>query len=140
MQISGVTASGRKPSRLQLQVPAHEGGPVTLAETPQVLINGEATPEVETMHRDSAVSFPEDEDQEHDDEDHEDGDFDEGCSPEEAPTEVEENGDMRTDMIRPKTPEEARKWKRKAKILEKKLREKEDELKVMKRRVLDAVM
>ena len=33
----------RKPSKLQLQVPAHSGGPVRLATPPQVLINGESS-------------------------------------------------------------------------------------------------
>ena len=161
VQISGITASGRKPSRLQLQVPTHEGGPVILAEPPQVLINGEATPEIETVHRDSGVSFPEEEeeDENHDDDEDEEGEEEDdegfgynddddddddyggggGTFLDHGPTTMAGGKDP-TAEITPRTPEEARKWKRKAKILEKKLRDKDEELRGVKRRVLEAVM
>ena len=172
MQISGVTASGRKPSRLQLQVPTHEGGPVTLAEPPQVLINGEATPEIETLHRDSGVSFPDEEDEDHyddefdeaedveafdydddrvgggtfsdDDDDNHDvpeaGRREQGTTTTTTRTIIAEGKDPTTETMTPRTPEEVRKWKRKAKLLERKLRDKDEELRGVKRRVLEAVM
>ena len=152
LHISGVNSSGKKPSKLQLQVPTHHGGPITLAEPPQLLINGEATPEVEVLHRDSAVSFPEDEHDNHgeaEEEDHDDDDDDgaahHGLSPDDpgGTTTIDDDYDgdaNQKDASAPKISEDARKWKRKALFLEKKVKEKEEELKAVKRRVLEAVM
>ncbi len=104
----------RRPSKLQLQVPEHAGGPVRLATPPQVLINGESNRHSQSSHerRSSADFFN------HDlmdvDGNHEDGDGGTG----------NENVD----------------WKRIALLLKRKLQEKEEEFKALKRRVLDAVM
>jgi hypothetical protein len=95
-------------------VPEHAGGPVRLATPPQVLINGESNRHSQSSNerRSSADFFN------HDlmdvDGNHEDGDGGTG----------NENVD----------------WKRIALLLKRKLQEKEEELKALKRRVLDAVM
>lgn len=113
----------RKPSKLQLQVPEHAGGPVRLATPPQVLINGESNRHSQSSQerRSSAEFFGQLEDDDASDlmmdldgnaHDH-DGDGGGG-----------ENID----------------WKRWALFLKRKLQEKENELKALKRRVLDAVM
>jgi hypothetical protein len=101
-------ATVRKPSKLQLQVPEHAGGPVRLATPPTVLINGEGRQAHE--RRSSADFF---------------GSLDDGSDdgPDEEP---EDAGSVD--------------WKRRALLLKRKLQEKEDELKTLKRRVLDAVM
>lgn len=103
----------RKPSKLQLQVPEHSGGPVRLATPPRVLINGESNRQVSfSQERRSSADFF--------------NQIDEGSEEgaEEDATDEAENID----------------WKKRAMILKRKLQEKEDELKAMKRRVLDAVM
>lgn len=101
-------AAARKPSKLQLQVPEHAGGPVRLATPPTLLINGEGR----LIHerRSSADFF---------------GSLDDG-SDEGPDDESEELSNVD--------------WKRRALVLKRKLQEKEDELKAIKRRVLDAVM
>lgn len=107
----------KKPSKLQLQVPEHSGGPVRLATPPRVLINGESNGRQgghgqERHERRSSVDFFN-----HLDEvEEEDGMVD------------EEEEDAGVD------------WKRRALTLKRKLMEKEEELRAMKRRVLDAVM
>ena len=101
----------RKPSKLQLQVPEHAGGPVRLATPPTVLINGESGRSSSGQERSSSADFFGSLD-EASDEDGLDGDGD------------DENVD----------------WKRRALHLKRKLQEKENELKALKRRVLDAVM
>ncbi|KAL8762337.1 MAG: hypothetical protein Q9184_001644 [Pyrenodesmia sp. 2 TL-2023] len=103
----------RRPSKLQLQVPEHAGGPVRLATPPRVLINGETDRQNSFTHerRSSADFFNQ---------------LDDGSELEEA---EEHDGNMsHVD------------WKRRALALKKKLQEKEEELRTMKRKVLEAVM
>ncbi|KAL8773943.1 MAG: hypothetical protein Q9209_001373 [Squamulea sp. 1 TL-2023] len=103
----------RRPSKLQLQVPEHAGGPVRLATPPRVLINGETDRQTSFNHerRSSADFFTQLEDA---------SEYDEIEEPEESTSNVD--------------------WKRRALTLKKKLQEKEDELKMIKRKVLEAVM
>lgn len=108
-------AAARKPSRLQLQVPEHAGGPVRLATPPTVLINGESGRQSNSSQerRSSADFF--------------------------GPLDSASEGDAQDDGA----AEEASRnvdWKRRCMVLKRKLQEKENELKAMKRRVLDAVM
>ncbi|KAI4192411.1 MAG: hypothetical protein LQ346_004320 [Caloplaca aetnensis] len=106
-------ALARRPSKLQLQVPEHAGGPVRLATPPRVLINGETDRQNPFSHerRSSADFFNQ---------------LDDGSELEEA---EEHDGSMsQVD------------WKRRALALKKKLQEKEEEFKAMKRKVLEAVM
>ncbi|MCJ1433893.1 hypothetical protein MMC27_003258 [Xylographa pallens] len=106
----------KKPSKLSLQVPQHAGGPVRLATPPpKVLVNGEDGGSISTSsqtneRRSSADFF---------------NSVDEGAS--ELGEESEEEGE-RVD------------WKKRAMLLRRKLREKEAELKAMRRRVMEAVM
>ncbi|KAL8947427.1 MAG: hypothetical protein Q9222_006295 [Ikaeria aurantiellina] len=104
---------GRRPSKLQLQVPEHAGGPVRLATPPRVLINGESNRQAAFNHerRSSADFFNQLDDV---------SEMDEIEEPEESMGSID--------------------WKRRALALKRKLLEKEEELKAMKRRVLDAVM
>ena len=104
----------KKPSKLQLQVPEHAGGPVRLATPPRVLINGESNGRQghERHERRSSADFF--------------NQLDEGD--EEIGMADEEDEDAGVD------------WKRRAMMLKRKLGEKEEELRAMKRRVLDAVM
>ncbi|KAL8811360.1 MAG: hypothetical protein Q9223_004012 [Gallowayella weberi] len=106
-------AVARRPSKLQLQVPEHAGGPVRLATPPRVLINGESNQQTSFNHerRSSADFFNQLE---------EASEYDE----------VEEREETMSNVD----------WKRRALALKKKLQEKEDELKSLKRRVLEAVM
>lgn len=97
----------RKPSKLQLQVPEHSGGPVRLATPPCVVINGESNRPVSTSRRSSAEFFNQ---------------IDEGS---------EEGGEDEDDNVD---------WKRRAMTLKRRLKEKEEELRAVKRKVLDAVM
>ncbi|KAL8712803.1 MAG: hypothetical protein Q9220_003011 [cf. Caloplaca sp. 1 TL-2023] len=103
----------RRPSKLQLQVPEHAGGPVRLATPPRVLINGESNQQSAFSHerRSSADFFDQLDDV---------SEIDEVEEPEESMGNID--------------------WKRRALTLKRKLLEKEEELKAMKRRVLDAVM
>lgn len=104
---------GRKPSKLQLQVPEHSGGPVRLATPPRLLINGESNAQAHFDHdRRSSEGFFNQLDE---------------VSEEDAEEDVE--GD-----------DENIDWKRRALTLKRKLIEKEEEFKALKRRVLDAVM
>ncbi|KAI4142232.1 MAG: hypothetical protein L6R39_005028 [Caloplaca ligustica] len=103
----------RRPSKLQLQVPEHAGGPVRLATPPRVLINGEMDRQTSFAHerRSSADFFNE---------------LDDGSELDEAD---EHEGNMsQVD------------WKRRALVMKKKLQEKDEELKAMRRRVMEAVM
>lgn len=111
----------RKPSKLQLQVPEHAGGPVRLATPPQVLINGESNRHSQSSQerRSSAEFFSQLEDDDASDLMDVDGNPDDGDGG---------NGAENVD------------WKRRALVLKRKLQEKENELKALKRRVLDAVM
>ena len=103
----------RKPNKLQLQVPEHSGGPVRLATPPRVLINGESSRQGSGNHeRRSSNEFFDDLDE---------------VSGEDG----EDNGNEEEENID---------WKRRALTLKKRLLEKEEELRMMKRRVLDAVM
>ena len=110
----GDLSQPRKPNKLQLQVPEHSGGPVRLATPPRVLINGESNRQasVNRERRSSAEYFNNLDEVSKEDDGEDDG------------NEEEENID----------------WKRRALTLKKKLLEKEEELRTMKRRVLDAVM
>ena len=103
----------RKPNKLQLQVPEHSGGPVRLATPPRVLINGECNRQASVNHerRSSAGLF---------------NDLDEVSEEDREDDGNEEEGNID--------------WKRRALTLRKKLLEKEEELRTVKRRVLDAVM
>ncbi|KAI4167138.1 MAG: hypothetical protein LQ343_007442 [Gyalolechia ehrenbergii] len=106
-------ALARRPSKLQLQVPEHAGGPVRLATPPRVLINGETDRQNPSTHerRSSADFFNQ---------------LDDGSELDDM--EDQEGSISNID------------WKRRALTLKKKLQEKEEELKAMKRRVLEAVM
>ena len=103
----------QKRSKLQLQVPEHAGGPVRLATPPRVLINGESNRQVSQGHeRRSSADFFNQLDDVSEEDMNVDGD-DEGPNVD---------------------------WKKRALTLKRKLMEKEEELRAMKRRVLDAVM
>ncbi|KAI4104169.1 MAG: hypothetical protein L6R37_003430 [Teloschistes peruensis] len=108
----GDASAARRPSKLQLQVPEHAGGPVRLATPPRVMINGESDSQSSFTHerRSSADFFTQLDDV----------------------SELGE-GDEAEHMSNVD-------WKRRAMTLKKKLQEKEEELKAIKRRVLDAVM
>ena len=102
----------RKPSKLQLQVPASTSGPIRLATPPRVLINGESNYNPVPTSAHSAEFFSQLDDVSEADEMTLDG-------------ELEEEG--------------AVDWRKRCMVLRKKLGEKEEELRVVKRRVLDAV-
>lgn len=101
----------RRPSKLQLQVPEHAGGPVRLATPPRVLINGETDRQNSFTHerRSSADFFNQ---------------LDDGSELDDAEDQEGSMGNVD--------------WKRRALTLKKKLQEKEDELKAIRRRVLEA--
>ncbi|KAL9103667.1 MAG: hypothetical protein Q9163_001326 [Psora crenata] len=103
----------RKPSKLQLQVPSNPGNPIRLATPPRVLINGESnfqpTP-VTTERRSSTDFFNQLDEISEADEVTVDGEEDEGVD-----------------------------WKKRCLVLRRKLAEKEEELRAVKRRVLDAL-
>ena len=102
-----------KRSKLQLQVPEHSGGSVRLATPPRVLINGESNRQASHNHerRSSADFFNQ---------------LDEGSEEDAA-----EDGDEEEHNVD---------WKKRALTLKRKLMEKEEELRAIKRRVFDAVM
>ncbi|MCJ1399560.1 hypothetical protein MMC11_002762 [Xylographa trunciseda] len=114
--VPGAHTPVKKPSKLSLQVPQHAGGPVRLATPPpKVLVNGEDGGSVPTSsqayeRRSSADYF---------------NAIDEEAS--ELGDVSEEEGE-RVD------------WKRRATLLKRKLRDKEAELKAMRRRVMEAVI
>lgn len=119
----------RKPSKLQLQVPEHAGGPVRLATPPQVLINGESNrhhSQSSQERRSSAEFFSQLED-----DDASDLMMDLDGNPDEGDGGGGGTGGGMGENID---------WKRRALFLKRKLLEKENELKALKRRVLDAVM
>ena len=102
-----------KRSKLQLQVPEHSGGPVRLATPPRVLINGESNrPITHNPERRSSADFFNQIDE---------------VSEEDGVADVDEE-EVNVD------------WKKRALTLKRKLMEKEEELRSMKRKVLDAVM
>ena len=109
-------SSVRKPSKLQLQVPQHSGGPVRLATPPRVLINGVGDrPASSTSfghERRSSADFFNEIDDSLDDE-------------------IAESIDNDSDRVD---------WKRRALALKRKLQDKEEELQALRRRVLQAVM
>lgn len=118
----------RKPSKLQLQVPEHAGGPVRLATPPQVLINGESNrhhSQSSQERRSSAEFFSQLED-----DDASDLMMDLDGNPDEGDGGIGGNGVVGENID----------WKRRALFLKRKLVEKENELKALKRRVLEAVM
>lgn len=112
----------RKPSKLQLQVPEHSGGPVRLATPPRLLINGESDRHGQSINnpqqqeRRSSADFFETVD---------DGSGDDAM------------GDEDEDIVGGGGNVD---WRRRVMILKKKLAEKEEELRALKRRVLEAVM
>ena len=122
---SDPAAAARKPSKLQLQVPANTSGPIRLATPPRVLINGESNyhsaplsmpvPVPISAHerRSSADFFAQLDD-------------------------VSEADEMTLDGD--EEDEGAECWKRRCMVMRKRLVEKEEELRAVKRRVLDAVM
>ena len=135
--------NARKPSKLQLQVPAHSGGPVRLATPPRVLINGESnqpigrsvstTSSTKTQHerRSSADFFNQLDEISEDDGGGAGPNLDDGGG----------GGASASAIGLPDDDEGTREdWKRRALILKRRLAEKEEELKAVKRRVLDAVM
>lgn len=106
----------RKPSKLQLQVPQHQGGPIRLATPPRVLVNGETQSQMAT-----------------DQEGRPTGDLltqlTSVAESEDIPLfESNEEGGRDID------------WKRQCFVLMRRLQEREAELKKVKRAVLDAVM
>ena len=106
----------RKPSKLQLQVPHQPGNPIRLATPPRVLVNGETQARHE--RRTSADFFHQ---------------LDEG-------SDGDDTGTNFADSEAGGTDEGGVDWKRRAMTLMRKLQEKEEELKRVKRSVLDAVM
>ena len=117
----------RKPSRLQLQVPEHEGGSVRLATppaplgppaipaipAPRVTVNGE-----DDDDRVSYASIPR-----------------RGMSVEFF-DDIDAGGDYEEDQGLSDRID----WKRRALMLQRKLKDKEEELRMLKKRVLEAVM
>ena len=110
-------STGRKPSKLSLQVPQHSGGPVRLATPPRVLINGDSRPspppEAPTMERRSSADF-----------------F----------NQLDDDDDVRFSVDEAFEEETNVDWKKRAHLLKRKLEQKEEELQALRRRVLDAVM
>jgi len=109
------TANTTRKAKLQLQVPERSGGPVRLATPPTVLINGETNcnvPQHERRTSSSSTNFF--------------TQIDEVSEADEMGE--EEEGEANVD------------WKRRAMVLKRKLAEKEEELKCVKRKVLEAVM
>ena len=99
-------SGSRKPSKLQLQVPQHQGGPIRLATPPRVLVNGESQLRV-AAHGEQGREYP-------------------------GPEDVT--------MFDARADDRDVDWKRQCFILTHKLQEKEEELKRVRRAVLDAVM
>ncbi|MCJ1285340.1 hypothetical protein MMC26_004680 [Xylographa opegraphella] len=114
--VPGVHTPIKKPSKLSLQVPQHAGGPVRLATPPpKVLVNGEDGGPVPTSPK-----------------------IDERRSSADYFNSIDEESSELVD----ESEEEAAtvNWKRRAMLLKRKLKEKEAELKAMRRRVMEAVM
>lgn len=110
----------RKPSKLQLQVPEHSGGPVRLATPPRLLINGESDHNGQIINNSQPQERRSSADL-----------FESGGSGDDA------IGDEDEDMVGGGSNVD---WRRRAMVLKKKLIEREDELRALKRRVLEAVM
>ena len=117
----------RKPSKLQLQVPHQPGNPIRLATPPRVLVNGESQfssiPASAHHERRSSADFF--------------SQLDEVSEADEMGTVVDEAGDETGDG---ESGAGGVDWKRRALTLMRRLQEKEEELKRVKRAVLDAVM
>ena len=109
------TTPVRKPSKLQLQVPQHSGGPVRLATPPRVLVNGE---DDDHAHRNSYGY--------------------ERRSSADFFNELDDEMDQHVDDVNDEN--DSVDWKRRAQLLKRKLKEKEEELQALRRRVLEAVM
>lgn len=103
----------RKPSKLQLQVPQHQGGPVRLATPPRVLVNGESQLNAAAAYNERRPS----------------GDH---------PTDYSEPEDVM--MFETQSDDRDIDWKRRCFTLMRKLQEKDEEIKKVRRAVLDAVM
>lgn len=123
----------RKPSKLQLQVPEHAGGPVRLATPPRVLINGESDRNHQSLLHNNGGTLKQERrstdffgNVEGSDDDGGGGRIDED---EDLGGGNNENGSGVTVD-----------WRRRAIILRRKLLEKEEELRALKKRVLEAVM
>ncbi|KAG8526224.1 uncharacterized protein KY384_000217 [Bacidia gigantensis] len=105
---------GRKPSKLQLQVPHQPGNPVRLATPPRVLVNGESQLQAPVHQRQPSADF------------------------------FETLGDVSEEELSNIDPNEEDEgnvdWRRRCGILVRKLQEKEEQLKKVRRAVLDAVM
>ncbi|MCJ1477335.1 hypothetical protein MMC13_006006 [Lambiella insularis] len=106
----------KRPSKLSLQVPQNAGGPVRLATPPpKVLVNGEdGAPNSTNAHRHERRSS---------------ADF--FNSIDDEVSEIADDSDDDGDRVY---------WKRRALLLKRKLMEKEAELKLIRRRVMEAVM
>lgn len=120
----------RKPSKLQLQVPHQPGNPIRLATPPRVLVNGESEfPSVPLSahheRRSSADFFSQ---------------LDEVSEADEMGTVVDSGGDAGDGMGDGESGAGGVDWKRRALTLMRRLQEKEEELKRVKRAVLEAVM
>ena len=122
----------RKPSKLQLQVPEHAGGPVRLATPPRVLINGESDRAANSHsqpypaeRRSSADFF---------------GTLDAGSEADGSGAGADDDDDDDNESGGANGDGGSVDWKRRAMVLKRRLIEKEDELRALKRRVLEAVM
>ena len=114
----------RKPSKLQLQVPHQPGNPIRLATPPRVLVNGEsqfASVPISAHERRSSADFFTQLD----------------AASEEADEMTTDGGGV---GIGGEEEGGGVDWKKRALTLMRRLQEKEDELKRIKRAVLDAVM
>ena len=110
-----MNSAHRKPSKLQLQVPQHQGGPVRLATPPRVLVNGESQLQAAAANHER----------------HSSGEF--------LPHDYSDSEDLTLLDTQTETDRDID-WKRRCFALTRKLQEKEEELKKVRRAVLDAVM
>lgn len=123
----------RKPGKLQLQVPEHAGGPVRLATPPRVLINGESDRNHQGLqHNNGGNQKPE----------RRSADFfdnvDDGSDDDGGGAGMEEDDDL--GVGNENGSGGTVDWRRRAIHLRRKLLEKEEELRALKKRVLEAVM
>lgn len=123
----------RKPSKLQLQVPEHAGGPVRLATPPRVLINGES----DRNHKGLLHNNGGNQKQERRSADFFDN-VDDGSDDDGGGAGMEEDEDLGAGNENGSGGTVD--WRRRAFILKRKLLEKEEELRALKKRVLEAVM
>lgn len=123
----------RKPSKLQLQVPEHAGGPVRLATPPRVLINGESDRNHQGLLHNSGGNHKQE---------RRSADFfdsvDDGSDDDGGGAGIEEDEDLGAGNENGSGGTVD--WRRRAINLRRKLLEKEDELRTLKKRVLEAVM